>query len=114
MPTGCGNSGGNKLSLEDVPRYPNATEGTSMAHSLPGGFAGGELKQFTTRDSFDDVLDFYWDALDAYSPQELSHESKLGRQTALNIRQGNSILSVAIQELTREGTVHITLMATGA
>ena len=52
--TGCGSSGGGP-SLEDIPLYPYASEGESMAQSGPGGFMGGKLAQFTTTDPFDEV-----------------------------------------------------------
>ena len=112
--TGCGNSNGQGLSLQDIPRYPNATEGESMEHSSPGGFVGGKLAQFTTTDSFDKVVDFYTDALNRYDPEFMSHTSELGRQTAISIPQKKGMISVAIQEFIEEGTVNITLMAVGS
>lgn len=113
VPLGCGKSD-DGLSLQDIPRYPNATEGESMAQSSPGGFVGGEMMQFTTADPFDDVLDFYTDALDAYAPEVSAHTSELGRQTAFNLPKKNGLLSVAIQEITEEGNVNITFMAVGS
>jgi hypothetical protein len=111
--TSCGGSGGEGPSLGDLPRYPNATEGESMSQSSPGGFLSGSLVQFTTTDSFDQVVDFYTDALSQYDPEFMSHTSELGRQTAISIPQKNGMVSVAIQEFTEEGTVNITLMAVG-
>jgi len=110
---GCG-SGGDELSLQDIPRYPNATEGESMAKSSPGGMVGGKLVQFSTTDSFDDVVDFYTDALNKYDPQIMSHTSGLGRQTAISISQKKGMISIAIQELSSEGKVNITFMAVGS
>ena len=114
IPTGCGSSGGNGPSLQDIPRYPNATEGESMEQSSPGGIVGGNLVQFTTADPFDEVVDFYTDALNKYDPEFISHISDLGRQTAVSIPQKNGMISVAIQEFTAEGKVNITFMAVGS
>jgi hypothetical protein len=112
IPTGCGSSGGG-LSLEDLPLYPYATEGESMEQSGPGGFMGGKIAQFTTTDLFDEVLDFYTDALNMYNPQLISHTSDLGRQTAISIPKKNGMISVSIQEFTEEEIVNITFMAVG-
>jgi hypothetical protein len=112
--TGCGSSSGDGPSLQDIPRYPNATEGESMAHSSPGGFVSGNLAQFTTTDSFDEVVGFYTDALGMYDPEFMSHTSELGRQTAISIPRDGGMTTVAIQEFTAEGTVNITLMAVGS
>ncbi len=111
--TGCGSSGGEGPSLQDIPRYPNATAGESMAHSSPGGFMSGSLEQYTTTDSFDDVLEFYQEALGEHDPEYMSHTSELGRQTAISIRREGGMTTVAIQEFTAEGTVNITFMAVG-
>ena len=113
IPTGCGSSGGG-LSLEDLPLYPYATEGESMEQSGPGGFMSGKLAQFTTTDSFDEVIDFYSDALNKYNPQFMDHTSDLGRQTAISIPKKNGMISVAIQEFTEEERVNITFMAVGS
>ena len=109
----CGNSGGNGLSLQDIPRYPNAIEGESMEQSGPFGMMGGKLVQFTTTDPFDEVVDFYSDALYKYDTEFMSHTSDLGRQTAISIPQKSGMISVAIQEFTGEGKVNITFMAVG-
>lgn len=114
IPTGCGSSSSDGPSLQDIPRYPSATEGESMQQSSPGGIVGGELVQFTTTDSFDEVVDFYTDALNEYDPESLSHTSELGRQIAISIPQENGMISVAIQEFTQEGKVNITFMAVGS
>ncbi|MFC1488517.1 hypothetical protein ACFL6B_01580 [Thermodesulfobacteriota bacterium] len=113
IPMGCGNSNSKGLSMQDVPRYPNATEVESMEQSSLGGLVGGKLAQFTTTDSFDEVLDFYADALNKYNPEHMSHTSELGRQTAISIPQKNGMISIAIQEFTEEEKVNITLMAVG-
>ena len=114
IPTGCGNSGSDGPTLQDIPHYPNATQGESMEQSIPAGFVGGKLAQFTTTDSFDEVVDFYTDALNKYDPEFLSHTSELGRQTAISIQRKKGMISVAIQEFTEEGKVNITLMAVGS
>jgi hypothetical protein len=113
LPTGCGRSA-NVPSLEDIPLYPNATEGESMEQSSPGGLSGGKMQQYTTTDSFDDVVAFYTDALSAQNPEVMSHTSELGRQTAMSIKQDNGMITVAIQEFTEEGTVNITFMTVGS
>ena len=113
IPAGCENSNGKGLLLQDIPRYPDATEGESMEQSIPGGLVGGKLAQFTTTDSFDEVVDFYTDALNKYDPQFISHTSELGRQTAISIPQKAGMISVAIQEFTEEEKVNITLMSVG-
>jgi hypothetical protein len=73
----------------------------------------GSLSQFTTADSFDQVVGFYTDALGQYDPELMSHTSELGRQTAISMPQRNGMVSVVIQEFTEEGTVNITFMAVG-
>lgn len=110
---GCGNSSDRGMSLQDIPRYPNSVEGKSMAQSSPGGLVGGKLQQFTTTDSFDEVVEFYTDALTGLDPKYLSHTSELGRQTAISLRNKNGVISVAIQAFSEEGTVSITLMSVG-
>ena len=111
--TGCGSSGDEGLSLRDIPLYPGATEGQSVAQSSPFGIMGGELKQFSTTDSYDEVLQFYTDALSGFSPRLLSHEAKLGRQTGMSIPRKNGMITVAVQEFTEEGAVNITFMSVG-
>ena len=108
---GCSDSQG--LSLQEIPRYPNAIQGESMEHSAAGGIVGGKMAQFTTEDTFDEVLAFYTDALGKYEPKYLSHTAELGRQTAISIAKKKGMISVAIQEFTEEGTVNITFMAVG-
>ena len=111
---GCGSSSGDGPSLQDIPRYPYATEGESMEQSSPGGIVSGSLVQYTTTDSFDEVVAFYTDALNNYDTEFISHASDLGRQTAISIPQKNGMISVAIQEFTAEGKVNITFMAVGS
>ena len=110
--TGCGSSGGGP-SLEDLPLYPYAAEGESMDQSGPGGFMGGKFAQFTTTDPYDEVMDFYTDALNKYNPKFMSNISELGRQTAISIPKKNGMISVAIQEFTEEERVNISFMAVG-
>jgi hypothetical protein len=110
---GCGSSGGDAPSLQDIPRYPNATEGESMGQSSPGGILSGSLLQFTTTDSFDQVVGFYTDALSQYDPELMSHTSDLGRQNAISMPQTSGLISVVVQEFTEEGTVNITFMSVG-
>ena len=112
--TGCSSSNGDGLSLQDIPRYPNATEGESIEQPSFGGSVSGNLVQFTTTDSYDEVVDFYTDALKNYDTEVFSHTSELGRQTAISIPQKKRIISVAIQEFTAEGEVNITLMGVGS
>jgi hypothetical protein len=113
MLTSCGSSGGDGPFLHDIPLYPNSTDGESMEQSGPGGFGSGKLAQYTTFDSFDEVVNFYTEALNAFSPKSMSHTSELGRQTALSIPKKKGMLSVAIQELTEEEKVNITFMEVG-
>ena len=109
----CGGSSNHGPSLSQIPRYPNATQGESMAHSGIGGFMGGNLTQLTTTDSFDEVVAFYRSALKEFNPQVLSHRSELGRQLAITIPQDGGLISVVVQEFTAEGEVNITLMGVG-
>ena len=111
--SGCGKSGDDGISLQDIPHYPNAVKGESMEQSGFGGFMGGELVQFTTSDSFDDVVEFYTDALISYNTELLSNTSELGQQTVISIPLEGGMISVAIQEFTDEGQVNITFMSVG-
>ena len=99
--------------IEDIPLYPGATAGESMKQSIPGGFMGGALQQYSTTDSFENVVDFYTDALSQHSTEIINHESELGRQTAISIKQEKRITTIAIQEFNEEGAVNITFMAVG-
>jgi hypothetical protein len=112
--TGCGSSSDIQFALQEIPHYPNAIEGESMEQSMPGGFLGGSVTQFTTIDPFDEVLEFYTDALYQYDTEFMEHESELGRQTAISIPQKKGMITVAIQEFTEEGTVNITFMTVGS
>jgi len=111
--TGCGGSSEEALTLEDIPIYPGAVEGESMEHSSPGGIVGANMIQYSSSDSFDDIEEFYSDALDIYDPDMMSHTSELGRQTAFSIPQDKGMISVSIQEFTEEETVNITFMKVG-
>lgn len=109
--TGCGSSTG--PSLENIPHYPNATKGEAMEMSGPGGFMGANLVQMTTTDSFDKVVDFYTDALSENDTGLVSNTTEQGRVAAFSIEQKKGVITVAVQEFTKEGKVNITLMAAG-
>lgn len=111
--SGCGSSADDGSALQDIPQYPNAIEGESMEQSIAGGFIGGSMQQYTTTDPFDEVVDFYAEALIGYDTEILTNESQLGRQTAISIPQKRGMVSIAIQEFTEEETVNITFMAVG-
>jgi hypothetical protein len=107
---GCKKSG---LSLDDLPRYPNAVEKESMEQSSPFGIVSGRLVQFTTSDTHDQVLSFYKTALEKYNPEIISHELPDGRQTAIDITERHGVVTVAIQEYPKEGKVVLTFMRVG-
>lgn len=98
------------LSLQDLPLYPGASEGESLSGSSLGGLVGGSMQQYRTSDSYDEVLEYYREALQAYKPQVMSHRSELGRQSAISVQEGNSMTTVTVQEFTEEDTVSITFM----
>ena len=112
--TGCGGYSDVKSALQEIPLYPNAVEGEIMEQSLPGGFMGGSVIQYTTTDPYDEVLAFYTDALYQYETEVMENESELGRQTAISIPQKRGMITVAIQEFIEEETVNITFMAVGS
>ena len=112
--TGCGGYSDVKSALQEIPLYPNAVEGETMEQSLPGGFMGGSVTQYTTTDPYDEVLAFYTDALYQYETEVMENESELGRQTAISIPQKRGMITVAIQEFIEEETVNITFMAVGS
>lgn len=99
--------------LQEIPIYPGAIESESMKQSIPGGFMGGALKQYSTTDPFDMVVEYYTDALNQSDTEFMNHESELGRQTAISLKQKKRITTVAIQEFNEEGMVNITFMAVG-
>jgi len=111
--TGCGGYSDIQSALQEIPLYPNAIEGESMEQSMPGGFLGGSVAQFTTADPYEEVLEFYTDALYQHETQVMEHESELGRQTAISIPQKKGMITAAIQEFSEEQTVSITFMAVG-
>jgi hypothetical protein len=111
--SGCGSSADDGSVLQNIPQYPNATEGESMEQSIGGGFIGGSMQQYTTTDPFDEVVNFYAEALIGYDTEILTNESQLGRQTAISIPQKRGMVSIAIQEFTEDETVNITFMAVG-
>ncbi len=78
------------------------------------GFMSGSLRQYSTSDSFDEVVSFYEDALSLYPYEVMSNQSELGRQTAISIPRENGVVTVAIQEFTEENSVSITFMEVGS
>ncbi len=111
--SGCGNSK-KELSFKAIPQYPASTPEQSMEGSGFAGMVGGELKQFSTTDPFNAVVEFYSGELDKYNPETISHTSELGRQTAITIKQEKKVITIAIQEHKEEGRVMITHMAVGS
>lgn len=109
----CSQSKEDALTLQDLPVYNNATESQTLKQSSPLGIVGGELIQYKTDDTFDEVVDYYSNALSHYKTDLLSHTSELGRQTAISIPQSSGMISIAIQEFTDEGSVSITFMGVG-
>jgi hypothetical protein len=107
--TGCGCSRDNGPSLEDIPRYPNATKLESMAESF-FGVVDVEIEQYATDDSYERVMKFYTNALKKYETKVATYEDEQGRQTAIEIELKNDKITVAIQEFAEEGKVSITLM----
>ncbi len=108
MLVGCSDAG---LSLAEIPRYPNAVPGESLSQDM--GFMTGEIVQLTTADSFEQVLEFYLDALAEYQTETISPAMKDGRQTAINLVRRTGATTVVIQEYDGEDTVYITLMRVG-
>lgn len=111
--TGCGNSSKKGPTFQDIPQYPNSTKKESMSQSSLMGMVKGRLEQFTTEDSFDDVSNFYTNALQKLNPKTQSHTTEIGRSTAIVIKQKNGAITVAIQEFKDEGKVMITVMRLG-
>lgn len=109
MLSACGGSSDPKLTLTDIPIFPDAKEAASMQPTDAAGMKGN-LKQYSSSASYDDVVNFYINALQAYETHAVGRTSEPGRQAAISIRKANGGLSVAIQELVAENTVHITLM----
>lgn len=107
---GCGEPESTGPTMDDIPLYPNVEVGQSMEQSVPGGFMGGGLRQYSTPDSYDDVIAFYTDTLNQYDTEVINHTSELGQQTAISIRQPDGMITVAIQEFVEEQIVNITYM----
>jgi len=107
--SGCGKEQNQGPALQDIPLYPNATIGETMQASMLG-MMGGSLAQYSTTDSYDEVLSFYNESLATHNPEVMSHSSDLGRQAALSIRKENGMVTVSVQEFTEENTVAITFM----
>lgn len=110
--TGCGSEQQEGITLQDLPIYPDATEGESMQANMFGTVGGG-LTQYSTSDDYDEVLAFYKESLSTHSPELMNHSSELGRQAVLSIAKNNGMVSVAIQEFTEENQVAITFMEVG-
>ena len=100
------------IKLADLPVYPNATMGEGMAN-FSAGPMGGSMQQYMTADAYDEVVEFYTDALSTYPTETISQPSELGRQTAISVLKEQGVVSVAIQEFTAEQAVHITFMHVG-
>jgi len=107
--SGCGKEQNQGPALQDIPLYPNATIGETMQASMLG-MMGGSLAQYSTTDSYDEVMTFYNDSLTPYDPEVMPHSSELGRQAALSIKRGNGLVTISVQEFTEENTVAITFM----
>jgi hypothetical protein len=105
----CGSPQQTGPTLQDIPIYPNASEGESMQAGMLG-MMGGSLAQYSTTDSYDEVLAFYNESLASHNPEVMSHSSELGRQAALSIRKENGMVTVSVQEFTKDNTVAITFM----
>ena len=71
------------------------------------------MQQYMTTDAYDEVVEFYTDALSTYPTETISQPSELGRQTAISVLKEQGVVSVAIQEFTAEQAVHITFMQVG-
>lgn len=109
----CGDASDQGPSIQDIPEYPGALEGESMEQGM-AGFIRGSLKQYSTSDSFDEVMAFYEEALGIYPVEIMSNQSELGRQVAITIPKEHGVLTVAIQEFVQESTVNITFMDVGS
>jgi hypothetical protein len=107
--SGCGKEQNTGPTLQDIPLYPNASSGESMQANMLG-MMGGSLAQYSTTDSYDEVMAFYTESLAPHDPELMSHSSELGRQAALSISKDNGIVTVSVQEFTEENTVAITFM----
>ena len=92
--TGCGDSGSKGPGFHDIPQYPNSVKKESMQQSSLMNIVKGKLEQFTTEDSFDDVNNFYTNALQKLNPRTQNHTSELGRSTAMVIKQKNGAITV--------------------
>jgi hypothetical protein len=106
----CGSSKG-ELSFQNIPTYPASIPENHMEGSGFAGVVGGELTQLSTTDPFSTVVKFYTDELGRYNPEIMSQSSESVRQTAINIKQGNKVFTVSIQERKGERRVLITHMA---
>ena len=110
MLNACGGSSSPGITLSDIPVFPDAKEATSLQPTTDMAGMEGNLKQYSSSASYDNVVNFYIDALQAYESHIVGRTSEPGRQMAISIRTANGGLSVAVQELAAKNTVHITLM----
>lgn len=101
---GCSQSS----SLENLIEYPGAIEDQEHNAKLLG-ISLAKVKRVVTDDSYDDVVAYYKNILEPYSPEVISHALEDGRQTAITISGGNSI-TIAIQEFQKERKTFITYM----
>ncbi len=108
---GCGPNHG--PSLAELPRFPGAVPGEAMAQSGFGGIMGGTIEQFTTTESFDDVVSYYDGQLRSKEPEIEEYTSELGRQKVYSMQRGQGMIAVTIQEFEDEDEVYITLMGAG-
>jgi len=103
-----GTAGEVDISKYGIPEYPNATPDETVTAGMMGG-----VKRVFTTDSYDKALNYYTDKLSQYKPKKLSHKSELGRQTALSFEQNKKMVTVAIQEFTKDKNVSISYMIVG-
>ena len=106
-------SDSNTPAIKDIAIYPGAIEMESMQQHLPGGLMGGQIIQYTSDDSFEEILDFYQQGLEKHQPESIEQNSESGHQVALSIQRNQSILTVVIQEFQSEQQVTITFMEVG-
>jgi hypothetical protein len=110
---GCGGSPNHGPSLASIPIYPGSIGKESMAGSSPMGLMGVRLNQYTTRDTYDEVVAFYKKELGPLSPQVQSFATQFGRQISITLPQDDGVINVGIQEITEERRVYITISGAG-
>lgn len=107
---GCAKSGVDEQLVQDIPRYPNAQETESMGQSFLGGMMSANLAQYTTTDSFDEVVGFYSKALTEFETEVSTYSTEQGRQIAIDVAREKGELTIAVQEFPQDKKVSITLM----